>query len=190
MALSPSLGDAGRQGSHFVSGGGQKVAVVSRHTRACPLVPPTMSSRRRRRRRVSLRSVSSRLNDEARDDVPLYHGPWVLLSSIPLRDGLPHPESMTSPLRETRPPSLLYPPHPLAVVAAAKCSPFPSLLPPPRRPLPTRPLPSSSPPALFHLQRRRSHPSHRSRDIITPFYSRFIGLYQLHCHRTVCIVAA
>jgi len=27
-------------------------------------------------------------------------------------------------------------------------------------------------------------------DIITPFYSRFIGLYQLHCHRTVCIVAA
>lgn len=29
-----------------------------------------------------------------------------------------------------------------------------------------------------------------SRDIITPFYSRFIGLYQLHCHRTVCIVAA
>lgn len=29
-----------------------------------------------------------------------------------------------------------------------------------------------------------------SRDIITPFYSRFIGLYQLHCRRTVCIVAA
>lgn len=42
MQLSPSVVKLSRLSSHFVSGGGQKVAVVSRHTRACPLVPPTV----------------------------------------------------------------------------------------------------------------------------------------------------
>lgn len=42
MSVSPSLIAPPRRCSHFVSGGGQKVAVVSRHTRACPLVPPTV----------------------------------------------------------------------------------------------------------------------------------------------------
>lgn len=41
MILSPSVIELTCYGSHFVSGGGQKVAVVSRPTRACPLVPPT-----------------------------------------------------------------------------------------------------------------------------------------------------
>lgn len=78
MALSPSLGDAGRQGSHFVSGGGQKVAVVSRHTRACPLVPPTLSSP------ASLRSFVSRLSDGG-DVIPLFRHRPRFSSSIPLR---------------------------------------------------------------------------------------------------------
>lgn len=92
MALSPSLGDAGRQGSHFVSGGGQKVAVVSRHTRACPLVPPhDVLPTAATAATVSLRSatVSSRPSDEARDDVPLYHGPRVLLFHPPFATDSP-----------------------------------------------------------------------------------------------------
>ena len=101
MVLSPSLGDGGRQGSHFVSGGGQKVAVVSRHTRACPLVPPTMSSRRwwRRRRRQRRRRQQRRRDgfSPLRFVLPKRQGerrctplPWpTFSSSIPLRDELP-----------------------------------------------------------------------------------------------------
>lgn len=78
MVLSPSLGDARRQGSHFVSGGGQKVAVVSRYTRACPLVPPTLSSQ------STATSLSSRLSDNERETYPSLHR--FSSSLIPLRE--------------------------------------------------------------------------------------------------------
>lgn len=104
----------------------------------------------------------------------------------------PHFESTTSPPRGTRPPSLLYPPHPLAVVATAKRSPSPSPVPlPPPSPAAADTATTivfssgSLPPPTATIP-----PIPPSRDIITPFYSRFIGLYQLHYHRTVCIVAA
>lgn len=47
---------------------------------------------------------------------------------------------------------------------------------PPHRSLPTRPLPSSSPPALYHLQRRRSHPSHR-RAILSLRFTRDLSAF-------------
>lgn len=90
MALSPSLGDVERQGSHFVSGGGQKVAVVSRHTRACPLVPPTLSS--------AFLSSLFRLSPKRRRrrDTPL-PSPATVLLFYPPYDGTPPPESRDFP---------------------------------------------------------------------------------------------
>lgn len=127
---------------------------------------------------VSLRSVSSRLSDEARDDVPLYHGPRVLLFHPPTRRGLP----TSSP----RLPHLGGPDHlpfctrrtlwPSSPRRNAPPRPPPSLFHPPHRPLPTRPLPSSSPPALFHLQRRRSHPFHR-RAILSLRFTRDLSAF-------------
>lgn len=101
----------------------------------------------------------------------------------PTGSPLPSPYTTDSPPRVhdfphlggPRPPSLLYPPHPLAVVAAAKRSPSPSLLPPPHRPLPTRPLPSSSPPALFHLQ-RGDDPTHPT--VARYYHSVLLAIYR------------
>lgn len=112
MALSPSLGDSGRQGSHFVSGGGQKVAVVSRHTRACPLVPPRCP------RALLLSAPLPSLATWQKTctpssatfghDSPLFHPPT-------RRGGFPTSGLSLPHLRGPRPPSLLYPPHPLTV---------------------------------------------------------------------------
>lgn len=74
MVLSPSLGNAGRRGSHFVSGGGQKVAVVSRHTRACPLVPPTCPL-------FGFSPLSVSPKRDGRRRVPLYRAAILLLQS-------------------------------------------------------------------------------------------------------------
>lgn len=77
-----------------------------------------------------LRFVSPKRRGKRRR-TPLPRPTASLLSSIPLRDELPTSSPTTSPPRGPRPPSLLYPPHPLAVVTAAKRSPFPfhSILP-------------------------------------------------------------
>lgn len=191
MALSPSLGDAERQGSHFVSGGGQKVAVVSRHTRACPLVPPTMSSRRRRRRFLSaLRFVSPKRRRGERRRTPLPR---------PTGSPLPSPYATDSPPRV----------HDFPTSGDPTTFPFVPAAPSGRRrrrrgetlpfPLaPSSPSPATADTATTIVFSSDSLPPPTatippilpSRDIITPFYSRFIGLYQLHCHRTVCIVAA
>lgn len=187
MALSPSLGNAGRQSSHFVSGGGQKVAVVSRHTRACPLVPPTMSSRRRLLS-APLRYVSPKRRQETSPLSTVSR----FSSSIPLRDELP-----------TSSPRL---PHLRGLDHLPFCARRTLWTPSSRQKL-SHPLvlaiPSRSPCLRHgHYHRRlllrlsstsngdEIPPVPPSRDIITPFYSRFIGLYQLHCHRTVCIVVA
>lgn len=182
MALSPSLGESRRCGSHFVSGGGQKVAVVSRHTRACPLVPPTLSSRRLRRRwrrhsllfaLVSLerrhRFLPCTLSSSPAPAAPSRRGPHLhLRASQPPR----HRPSRLKPLflRSAAPLSS-------SVATSATHRPLLRIAVPPPTATPA-PLPLSatrSPPS--------SPPAGRVHDIITPFYSRFIGLYQLH--RTV-----
>lgn len=181
--MSPSLGDAGRRGSHFVSGGGQKVAVVSRHTRACPLVPPTLSSAAvaapiaaaaaaataatttASRSLVSSRSTDAAASSAARPPLrrprcspltarpgPHYLGPPSL--SRP-SNHLAAPRRLVRALRNLRSSA----PPPLSSSAATS--------------------PPAAPPAAAPLAPSRSSRV-RVRDIITPFYSRFIGLYQLY----------
>lgn len=183
MVLSPSLGNAGRRGSHFVSGGGQKVAVVSRHTRACPLVPPTCPL-------FGFSPLSVSPKRDGRRRVPLYRAAILLLQSRTRQT--PPPRICDFPTSGNSTTFPLIPAAPSGHVVGAEML-SPDLL---------SPLPCASRLRHGHYHRRLllrlsstsngDDPTRltTSRDIITPFYSRFIGLYQLHCHRTVCIVAA
>lgn len=182
MVLSPSLGDVRRQGSHFVSGGGQKVAVVSRYTRACPLVPPTLSSQRRLLFRLSPKRQRER---ETYPSLPvlLFSSPYANCGSPTSSPRFPHLGELDHlPFCARR---TLWPPSSRQKRRSLSTLLILATLPP------TRPLPlSSSPPGSLPPPTATIPPVPPSRDIITPFYSRFIGLYQLHCRRTVCIVAA
>jgi hypothetical protein len=160
--LSPSLGDVRRRGSHFVSGGGQKVAVVSRHTRACPLVPPTLSSRRwrqrsrrwwrrwrrrwwRRRHTAFLCSLSSRSSDGAASSGARPFPGLPPFASL-RRSPRPPPSGPTFPFA-----TLDAPRRPTTSLATARPSsetsaPLHRRFPPPRRP-PAPAAPPAAPPA-------------------------------------------
>lgn len=157
--------------------------MVSRHTRACPLVPPTLSSAAvaapiaaaaaaataatttASRSLVSSRSTDAAASSAARPPLrrprcspltarpgPHYLGPPSL--SRP-SNHLAAPRRLVRALRNLRSSA----PPPLSSSAATS--------------------PPAAPPAAAPLAPSRSSRV-RVRDIITPFYSRFIGLYQLY----------
>lgn len=146
MVLSPSLGNARRRGSHFVSGGGQKVAVVSRHTRACPLVPPTcplfgfsplsVSPKRDGRRRVPLYRVrDSPLAAPCATDPPPRSCDFPTSGDSTTFPLIPPPPPATSP--ELSPVSCLLFPAPAAYDTATTIAVFSSgSLPPPTATIP------------------------------------------------------